>query len=174
MTPLESLLKTKLPRCLDGVKARAVAPPEPRDFCMATAFSLHPKDAEDARAQVLGYRLGDYNPMCGNDPDFIGPLTLRFSDGSEHCVFDSNIHGYHGEMDSSAKLRGTGAPRTFGCGNCAHDRFRVTAQFDYTDACDDLLEDEPELPVQNYFCNIIFFGECANCGHVNRILDMDL
>jgi len=109
-----------------------------------------------------------------NDPDFIGPLTLRWSDRSESCVFDRDIHGYHGEMDSSAKLRGSGAPREFVCGKCGHDRFHVTAQFDYWDACDELLDDEPHLPTQDYFCNIIFFGGCAKCRHVSGILDMDL
>jgi len=173
VTPLESLLKTKLPRCLDQVKATAVVPPESRD-CSVTAFGLGPKAIDDVTAQVLGYPLGDYNPLCKNDPDFIGPLTLRWSDGTESCVFDSDIHGYHGEMDSSAKLRGSGAPRAFACGKCGRDRFRVTAQFDYSDACDDLLDDEPDLLAQDYFCNVIFLGACAECGHINRILDMDL
>jgi hypothetical protein len=173
MTPLESVLKSKLPRCLDGINATAIDPPESRD-CTATAFSLSPKSSGDVLAKVLGYPLGDYNPSCKNDPDFIGPLMLQWSDGSESCVFDSDIHGYHGEMDSSAKLRGSGSPRAFACGKCSHDRFRVMAQFDYWDACDNLLEDEPDLPVQDYFCNIIFFGVCARCGGVNRILDMDL
>ncbi len=123
---------------------------------------------------MFGYLLGDYNPLCKNDPDFISPLTLRWSDGSELCVFDSDIHGYHGELHWSAKYRGVGVPQAFKCGNCGHERFRVTTQFDYRDACDDLLEDEPELAVQDYFMNIIVFGACTKCGHVNRILDMDL
>lgn len=173
MTPLESLLESKLPRCLAGVNATSVAAPERRD-CAVTAFVLGPKTLGDDAAQVLGYPLGDYNPSCKDDPDFISPLTLHWSDGTESCVFDSEIHGYHGEMDSSAKLRGVGAPRAFACGKCGHDRFRVTAQFDYWDACDDLLDDEPDLPAQDYFCNIMIFGACASCGHVNRILDMDL
>jgi hypothetical protein len=173
MTPLESLLEARIPRCLDGVKVTAVDPPESR-ACTVTAFSLGPRAVGDMNAQVFGYLLGDYNPACQGNPDFIGPLTLRWSDGAESCVFDSDIHGYHGEMDSSAKFRGRGAPRAFICGRCGHDRFRVTVQFDYLGACDDLLEDEPDLPAQDYFCNIIFFGACAKCGDVSRILDMDL
>jgi hypothetical protein len=173
MTPLESLLESKLPRCLAGVNAISVAAPEIRD-CAVTAFVLGPKTLGEDAAQVLGYPLGDCNPSCKDDPDFTSPLTLHWSDGTESCVFDSEIHGYHGEMDSSAKLRGVGAPRAFACGKCGHDRFRVTAQFDYWDACDDLLDDEPDLPAQDYFCNIMIFGACASCGHVNRILDMDL
>ena len=173
VTPLESVLRTKLPRCLSDVSATAVAPPDSRD-CTVTAFSLSPKSSDDAIGQVLGYPLADYNPSCKDDPDFIGPLTLRWTDGTKSCVFDSDIHGYHGEMDSSAKLRGEGAAKAFACTKCGHDHSWVTVQFDYWDACDDLLEDEPDLPVQDYFCNIIFFGACAKCGNVNRILDMDL
>src|SRR5262249_10993595 len=138
MTALEALLKTKIPRCLEGVEATAVDPLESHD-CTATAFSLRPKALGDMNAQIFGYRLGDYNPACKDDPVFIGPLRLRWSDSTESCVFDSDIHGYHGEMDASAKLRGRGAPRAFKCGRCGHDRFRVTVQFDYWGACDDLL-----------------------------------
>jgi hypothetical protein len=138
------------------------------------AFSLGPKEMGDINAQVLGYPLQDYNPSCKNDTDFISPLTLRWSDDTESCVFDSDIHGYHGEMRSSAKLRGTGAPNAFECGKCGHDRFCVTAQFDYWDACDDLLDDEPDVPAQDYFNNIVVLGACEKCEHVNRILDMDL
>lgn len=173
MTLLESLLASKHPRCLDGVSATTTSPLDERD-CVVTAFSLAPKSAGEATCRVLGYPLADYNPDCKDDPDFIGPLNLRWNDDTETCVFDSDIHGYHGEMDSSAKIRGIGNAKIYKCSKCSHDQFSVTVQFDYWDACDDLLEDEPELPVQDYFCNVIFAGTCTKCGYVNRILDMDL
>ena len=47
-------------------------------------------------------------------------------------------------------------------------------QFVYWDACDDLLEDDVDLSVQDYFRNILFLGVRAICGNVHRILDMDL
>ena len=173
MTPLESLLASKRPRCLDGVSATTTSPLDERD-CVVTAFSLAPKPGGDATCRVLGYPLADYNPNCKDDPDFVGPLNLRWNDNTETCVFDSDIHGYHGEMDSSAKIRGNGNAKIYKCSTCGHNQFRVTVQFDYWDACDDLLEDEPELPVQDYFCNVIFAGACTKCGNVDRILDMDL
>lgn len=173
MTPLESLLKTKLPRCLDGVRVTAVVPPEPRD-CTTTEFSIAPKAVGDFYAQVLGYRLQDYNPTCESDRDVIAPLTLRWPDGAESCVFDSAIHGYHGEMGSSSKFRGHGAPVAFTCEECDNSGFLLTVQFDYGGACDDLLEDEPDAQVQDYFSGIVFSGSCAMCGKVNRILAMDL
>lgn len=173
MTPLGLLLESRRPRCLDSVSAKATSPLDERE-CVVTAFSLAPKSGGEAACRVLGYPLADYNPNCKDDPDFVGPLHLRWDDDSETCVFDSDIHGYHGEMDSSAKIRGSGNRKIYKCLKCGHDRFRVAVQFDYWDACDALLEDEPELPVQDYFCNVIFAGACQNCGCVNRILDMDL
>ncbi|MFN9753373.1 MAG: hypothetical protein ACK57U_18535 [Planctomycetota bacterium] len=77
-------------------------------------------------------------------------------------------------MDSSAKIRGSGDAKIYICRQCGHNRFRVVVQFDYWDACDDLEEDDPDLPVQDYFCNVIFAGTCTKCGNANRILDMDL
>lgn len=150
MTPLESLLASKRPRCLDGVSATVTPPLDERD-CLVIAFSLAPKSGGDAACRILGYPLSDYNPNCKDAPDFVGPLLLRWDDDSETCVFDSDIHGYHGELNSSAKIRGSGNAKIYNCIRCGHDRFRVAVQFDYWDACDDLLEDEPELPVQDYF-----------------------
>lgn len=173
MTALESLLASKRPRCLDCVSATATSPLDKRD-CVVTAFSLASKLGGDATCRVLGYPLADYDPDCQDESDFVSPLNLRWNDGSETCVFDSDIHGYHGEMDSSAKIRGQGSAKIYKCSKCGHDQFRVAVQFDYWDACDDLLEDEPELPVEDYFCNVIFAGACGNCGLVNFILNMDL
>lgn len=173
MTPLESLLASKRPRCLVGVSATTTSPLDERD-CVVTAFTLAPKSGGDATCRVLGYPLADYNPDCKDESVFVGPLNLRWNDDTETCVFDSDIHGYHGEMDSSAKICGNGNAKIYKCSKCGSDQFRLTVQFDYWDACDDLLEDEPELPVENYFCNVIFAGACANCGLVNHILDMDM
>ena len=123
---------------------------------------------------MLGYPLKDYAPSPRDDHQFISPLSLRWPDGTESSVFDRDIHGYHGELHAPAKLRGSGTPSIFSCRECGHDRFRVTVQFDYWEACDDLLVEEPERPVQDYFCGIIVSGTCANCRGVNRILGMDL
>lgn len=73
-----------------------------------------------------------------------------------------------------ANDRDSGDAKIYKCSKCGHDQYRLAVQFDYWDACDDLLEDESELPVQDYFCNAIFAGACVNCGCANRILDMDL
>lgn len=173
MTALNDHLRNATPRCIADVNATPSALMIGRE-CVATAFLLSQKGSGEAPAQILGFPLGDYNPACKGDPDFIGPLTLRWMDSSETCVFDSKIHGYHGEMDASAKYRGTGVPAAFSCSKCGKDRFSVKVQFDYWDACDDLLEDEPDLPVVDYFCNVIFAGTCVGCGATSEVLHMDL
>lgn len=173
MASLESILASKRPRCLSEVAASIAYPLEERD-CAVVSFSLAPRSGGEAACRVLGYPLADYNPSCKGRTDFVSPLSLRWDDESEARVYDSDIHGYHGEMDSATKIRGTGNAKIYKCSMCGHDHFHITVQFDYWDACVDLLEDEPDLPVEDYFCNVIFAGYCVNCGLMNRILDMDL
>ncbi|ABW25882.1 hypothetical protein AM1_0838 [Acaryochloris marina MBIC11017] len=122
----------------------------------------------------MGHPLVDYNPNCRDDSSFISPLYLKWFNGPEICVFDSQIHGYHGEMNASAKFRGSGLPKVYLCSDCDHDWFHVLLQLNYWDACDELLEDEPDLPIQDYFCHAVFVGKCLQCGTMHTILDMDL
>ena len=170
MTTLESLVNLSVPRCLRGVHAARIEPFASRAYASA-AFALSSGDHTDA--EVLGYPLSDYNPNCKDDPDFVGPLSLRWSPTASVVVFDSDIHGYHGEMESSAKIRGVGDPKTFTC-DCGNSRFRVDVQFDYCDACEDLVDDEPDLPVHDYFSNVVFRGTCTDCSNDHEILNMDL
>ena len=173
MVSLESHVLQHLPRCIADVQATPTDAIDARD-CAVAAFALSQKGTSEAVAGIVGFPLGDYNPDCKDDPDFISPLILRWPDTTENVIFDSDIHGYHGEMQSSAKLRGKGTPKEFTCLKCGHERFNVVIQFDYWDACDDLWEDEPDLPIQDYFCNIMIAGHCFNCGNRNAVLDMDL
>ena len=87
----------------------------------------------------------------------------------QQIIFDSDLHGYHGEMQSSAKLHGEGEAKPFTCPHCGGKLFKVSVQFDYWDACNDLWEDEPEIKIEDYFCNLIVEGECATCRHASRI-----
>ena len=82
MTPLESLLASKRPRCLGGVSATTTSPLEERE-CVVSTFTLAPKSGGDATCRVLGYPLADYNPDCKDDPYFVGPLNLRWNDDTE-------------------------------------------------------------------------------------------
>jgi len=173
VTELRKHVLKNVPRCIAGVNAVPTEVIDSRD-CVVATFTLTQKYTSEAAAQILGFPLGDYNSACKHDPDSISPLILRWADGREDVIFDSDIHGYYGEMQASAKFHGQGAPRAFACLKCGHSEFNVAIQFDYWDACDDLWKDEPDLPIQDYFCNIIIAGTCLKCGARNRVLDMDL
>ena len=172
MDELQGRLDSALPRCLDSVNCRRVEILERRvDF--ATAFQLSQPGSKAREAIVLGFPLRDLNPAYV-DREFVSPLFLRWPDGKLALIFDSDIHGYHGEMDCSAKYRGEGVPAEFACPECAGKSFRISVQFDYTEACCDLLEDDPEEKAENYFSNIIVSGQCVECGTLSCIVDMDL
>ena len=173
MTELRNHVMKNVPRCIAGVNAVPSVVIDPRN-CVVATFTLTRKHTSETAAQILGFPLADYNPACSKEPDFISPLILRWADGGEDVIFDSDIHGYHGEMQASAKFHGQGTARAFTCLKCGHDEFSVAVQFDYWDACDDLWEDEPHIPIQDYFCNIIVAGTCLQCGTRNHVLDMDL
>lgn len=173
MKTIRDLVLENPPRCIAETDTVETAPIDERGSELV-AFSLLQKATGQRSAAILGYPLADYNPACAGDPDFISPLSLVWPDGSTSPVFDSEIHGYHGEMGSSAKLRGEGEPQRFRCPACGHDSFEVDVQFDYLDAVEDLREDEPDLPIQDYFCNVIFAATCLECGERTNALDMDL
>lgn len=65
-------------------------------------------------------------------------------------------------------------PKEFICPHCQTNTFNVDVQFDYSDGCCDLLEDEPDEKVEDFFSNIIVQGACTHCGKLSRVIDMDL
>ena len=54
------------------------------------------------------------------------------------------------------------------------DNFFVSISFDYYGGAYDLWEDEPELPIENYFNGIRIFGRCGKCGAISQPLGMDV
>ena len=123
---------------------------------------------------MLGHPLDQLNPVY-TETNFVSPLYLQFpSTPNPALVFDSAIHGYHGELGESAKLRGSGPPATFYCPECRGEQFTISVQFDYDGGCSDLAEDEPGIAIENYFRNVLFQGQCLRCERVWSVLDMDL
>lgn len=161
-----------LPRCLAGMRATPTDLVEDRG-AESVAFALSFEPQGDV-GEVLGYDLRDYNPDYNGPCEFISPLTIAWLNANPTVVFDSDVHGYHGEMESSAKIHGDGQPKKFVCPSCGGSSFRLAVQLDYGDACNDLWDDEPEIAIQDYFCNIMVAGTCVSCGRASRILDMDL
>ncbi len=87
-------------------------------------------------------------------------------------LLDSDIHGYHAEVGKleggirSAKLRGTGPRTTFACPGCEKTSFRMVVGFVYWDF--DILEDEPQLPAQEFFNLFLLYCTCVNCGRLSE------
>lgn len=170
MSNLRERLTIHIPRCLSEVTANLEeSTPEQGRF----QFGL--SNGCEKAARVLGYNLQDYNAAYEGNLLLISPITLEWRDSLHRTlIFDSNIHGYHGEMDASAKLRGSGEPIAFKCLNCAGELFTPQVQFDYYDAVYDLWEDEPEIDIENYFCFFTLMGSCIACVQKAVITAMDL
>lgn len=173
MDTLETIVNSCKPRCLSEVSATPTHAIQ-KSECISISYALSDPSTGSEFAKVLGHPLRDYNPEFSTDTDFISPLSVCWTDAIETVIFDSDIHGYHGEMEASAKLHGEGPKKAFACISCHNETFSVSVQLDYWDACEDLLEDEPDLSVQDFFCNIIVQGVCQQCGSRNVILNMDL
>ena len=174
MADIEHHVQRNTPRCLGTVRARAIEPFAERGD-VAAAYSLSRSVSAETVAEILGFDLSDYNRDYAGPVEFISPLALRWKGTKESdIVFDSDIHGYHGELQASAKLRGDGEPKTFVCPACGNSLFGVSMQFDYSGACEDLRDDEPDLPIQDYFSNIVIRGMCVECGAEAVVLDMDV
>jgi hypothetical protein len=173
MPNLQDHVLMHVPRCLSAVRTTKAPLIEDRGAEAAVAFHLL-SPSGDQTGEIHGFDLRDYNPDYSGPCEFIGPLVIKWPNGQSNLIFDSDSHGYHGELQSSAKLRGDGEPRPFLCSNCDAKTFQATVQFDYCDACNDLWEDEPETKIEDFFSNIIVAGKCGECGHLSRVLDMDL
>lgn len=172
MSTLRDRLQHAVPRCLAGVAAERA--PLVNDLgAESTAFTLRQLKTGDGAAQILGYPL-EPEAADASEPPFISPLTLRWSDKTKAKLFDSDKHGYHAQLESSAKLRGKGTPTVFCCGRCGADRFIVRVQFDYWDGCADLLEEEPDIAIQDWFQGIVVAGTCLACRETTEVLGMDL
>ena len=169
MTAIAQHVRSHPPRCLATVNASPINALLVDRGPNAVTFRIA-RDAHEA-CNVLGYDLSDYNSNYDGPIEFISPLNLRWPDGQSTCIFDSDIHGYHGELNASAKLRGSGDATTFKCTACGDDSLIVDVQFNYYD---DLFDEFDPSEMSNYFANIIVYGTCTICSHQNPILDMDL
>lgn len=162
------------PRCLQQVSATEIPMDQAEEHEAEVHFAISQRGTGTTVAKVFGYPLSDYNPKCAGEHDFVSPLSLKWPDGTIDVVFDSDLHGYHGEMECSAKIRGKGEVQAFACPECSNTDFTIEVQFDYFEACSDLWEDEPDIAVQDYFMNITVWTKCESCGGKVDALNMDL
>src|SRR5581483_2200764 len=117
-----------------------------------------------------GHRLEDLNPRNKGDL-LVSPLAFGCSAcGRVTELLDTDVHGYHAEVGKleggvgSAKLRGSGTRTAYACPTCGKTVFRMIVGFVYWDF--DIIEDEPELPAQEFFNVFLLYCTCAECGHV--------
>lgn len=165
------LLQSKVPKCLIHVTA-APCPPVDERCEYSLSFSLLSK-AGASNAEVLGHKLSAYNGRYQGD-EFISPIELRWKDEDPVLIFDSDRDGYHGMLDSSAKLRGRGNASAFACSACASRHFEVKVQFDYADGVFDICSDDSSIDIENYFSNFLLVADCMECGKRSVVVDMDL
>ncbi|MBX3472326.1 MAG: hypothetical protein KF878_36205 [Planctomycetes bacterium] len=168
-------LRKHVPKCLDQVQADLLeASAAGEDGATHLIYEL--RGARDERhARVWGFDLGRLRGGVGEGM-FVSPIDLTWGDSSERArVFDSDLHGYHGELGCSAKVRGEGDPEeAFACPGCSGGTFAVRVRLSYWEAVRDLWEDEPGTNVEDYFCNFELLGTCSRCHHLTTICAMDL
>ncbi|MEM7479282.1 MAG: hypothetical protein AAF483_30220 [Planctomycetota bacterium] len=169
MTEIVQHVRSHPPQCLDTVDASPISSILVDRGPDAICFRLS-RNSQEA-CSVHGYDLAEYISDHDGPLEFISPLSLLWPDRHSTKIFDSDIHGYHGEFDSSAKLRGSGSPMPFKCTKCSGESFIVDVQLNFYD---DLFEEFDPLEVSDYFHNIVIYGTCTFCSAPNAILDMDL
>jgi hypothetical protein len=158
-----------IPRCLTNVDASPINDMlEDRGTDFVT-FRLSNDGATDCR--VIGHDLNYDDESHAGPLEYVSPITLQWKCGSQTQIFDSEIHGYSGEMESSAKIHRVGAESPYKCNKCETAEFVVDVQFNYHD---DLFDEFEAHEVSNYFNNIIIRGTCSNCSNACCIVDMDL
>lgn len=163
------------PSCIKGFRLVSAELPEHFDDNFKTVYRLSCQCGTD-RGTILGYPLSEYNSQYDGS-DFITPLSFECGACSTVSqIVDTDIHGYHAEVGKieggigSAKLRGKGNPVPFVCPKCSGTVFSVIVGFVYWDF--DIIQDEPELPVQEFFNVFLIYGVCTNCGKASPVVDL--
>src|SRR5579883_690176 len=169
------------PRCLQGLSASSdpdnVLHPLPRKWrlgctCGATGATLH------------GYPLGHLNPLYPQNRTLLSPVDYECISCRRRVeILDTDIHGVAsegvrlegrpGDIGGTA-YRGEGPKTPFGCPVCGETQMsNVIAIFHYNDlGLADLLDEYPNIHLENMFSHVNFTGTCSRCGHLCEILDI--
>ena len=162
-------VKRNLPRCLANVDASPIS--EMLDDRGADFVAFRLTLGDTAFCSVIGQDLNFDNESYAGPLEYVSPITLEWKCGTRTLILDTEIHGYNGEMESSAKIHCVGTASPYKCNKCGTTEFVVDVQFNYHD---DLLDEFEADEVSNFFYNIIIRGTCTNCSTANCIVDMDL
>ena len=154
------------PRCVAGFRLKALRKHRPTTYQLACSCGSE-------AGTLLGFPLSHYNrDYKGNG--FVGPMAFRCARCRKNtAVIDTNIHGYHGELGSSATIRGRGKRIAYRCAKCRSDDLSVIVHFEYGGGELDLKEDEPSITVEDFFGSFSVFGICDKCGARNTIASIE-
>lgn len=169
MQQITEHVKQNLPRCLANVDASSIN--EMLDDRGADFVTFRITNGDATSCRVIGHDLNLDDDSYTGPLEYVSPITLEWSGGRKTQIFDSEIHGYNGEMESSAKIHRVGNSLPYKCNHCGKTDFIVDTQLNYHN---DLFDEFESHEVSNYFYNIIIRGTCANCSNANCIVDMDL
>lgn len=162
---VQRIVHARPPRCLASLSLERRSNLGNEDLPDIVKFFVWNNKSRSCK--VYGYDLLDYNPEHKTPLTFIAPITLEFPDGERHIVFDSDIHGFDGESQSSTNYRGEGPAQPYRCLKCGRQSFEVCVEFDFHE---DTLDEFPKAEVPDNFTEIEISGKCDQCGHVNTIL----
>jgi hypothetical protein len=119
-------------------------------------------------SQLLGYPV-ESQALPGEDV-FAGPLSIQCQAcGKRTMFFDSEIHGYDGENDSSAAMSGTGDPLPWSCPSCQGTSVSVEVQLVYNVEPDEEMLDRS----QDIFSEISVVCKCGTCGKSSIATSID-
>lgn len=161
-----------VPRCLAGVVAtRAKVPGFEEPGCVGYSLSgLH----GETTGRLLGFDLRSFNKKI-TDLRLVPPLFVQWTEAEPAVlIFDSNIHGYHGELGASAVFRGSGDPIRFRCGDCGAELFQPSFIACYPDDLDELIAEDANIRLEDYFEALTVKGLCAACGRDQVVANLSL
>ena len=168
---IEAHIRATPPACLQSLRVSSAELPGKADKNFKATWRLACKCGGDA-CRVLGYPLQDLNPDYKGQ-FWVGPLGFDCTKcGKVSEILDTNLHGYHAEVakleggTGSTQVLGTGKRSTFLCPNCDKSVFDVAVGFVFWHF--DLIEDEPELPGENFFNEFLMGCTCMKCDHVSE------
>jgi hypothetical protein len=155
------------PRCISGFVTEAVRDQAPTTFRLTCRCGCQ-------KGNLLGYPLSSFKPEFTGS-EFVGPLAFRCTKCRNTTeIIDTKIHGYDGEIGSSATIRGKGKRASFQCGKCKTEEMGVTVHFQYDGGEMDLKDDDPSIDVQDFFGWFDAQGKCANCQEEFSIASIEL
>jgi hypothetical protein len=168
------LLQKTPPRCIRGFTVQRATPPMPRVRPDSVAYQLLCSCGSKV-GRVLGHSLAQYNEKYQGPLTFISPLAF----GCGKCnlrteIIDTDIHGWHGEVDYSAVYRGKGRRQPFPCPRCGEQEFSVVVTFVHNGESLSYSEDQLPMARQDGFNGFQLHGTCQGCKQVTFIAGFDL